>query len=401
MRSIDRRLGVPLCFVLSCLHGFRKIFRKPKLIQNPGRILFIELSEMGSMVLAYSLFKKTREMFPDAELYFLTFKENRYAVDILGIIPEENVITLSSRSFFSFLFSSVGAVRKLRKRKISVAVDMELFARLTAILSYFSGAKNRIGYFRYHSEGLYRGNFLTHKVAFNPHIHMAQNLLNLIYAIASSPGDLPLTKKLLEDGDIFIPKIQVSETDKEKMFERLQEENANIRKAKKIVLLNPNASDIVPLRRWPIENYIELAKKLLKHEGVHIIITGVESEKEPAVALHDALGSARCMNFAGKTSFFELIALYNIAHILITNDSGPVHFSVMTDIKTFAFFGPETPKLYGPLGKKCRVFYTNYSCSPCISAFNHRKSPCTDNRCLQAITVEDVYAEVRKLIEGD
>lgn len=401
MRSIDRRLGVPLCFVLSCLHGFRKIFSKPKLIQNPGRILFIELSEMGSMVLAYSLFKKTREMFPDAELYFLTFKENRYAVDILGIIPEENIITLSSRSFFSFLFSSVGAVRKLRKRKISVAVDMELFARLTAILSYFSGAKNRVGYFRYHSEGLYRGNFLTHKVAFNPHIHMAQNLLNLIYAIASSPGDLPLTKKLLAEGDIFIPKIQVSETDKEKMFERLQEENANIRKAKKIVLLNPNASDIVPLRRWPIENYIELAKKLLKHEGVHIIITGVESEKEPADALHDTLGSARCMNFAGKTSFFELIALYNIAHILITNDSGPVHFSVMTDIKTFAFFGPETPKLYGPLGKNCRVFYTNYSCSPCISAFNHRKSPCTDNRCLQAITVEDVYAEVRKLIERD
>ena len=107
------------------------------------------------------------------------------------------------------------------------------------------------------------------------------------------------------------------------------------------------------------------------------------------------------MNFAGKTTFFELIALYGIAHILITNDSGPVHFSVMTDIKTFAFFGPETPKLYGPLGKNCRVFYTNYSCSPCISAFNRRKSPCTDNRCLQAITVEDVFAEVRKLIEGD
>jgi lipopolysaccharide heptosyltransferase II len=401
MRFIDRRLGVPFCFLLSCLHGIRKVFSHPKRVPNPESILFIELSEMGSMVLAYSLFQKTKELFPDAKLYFLTFKENRYAVDILGIIPEKNVITLSSRSFLSFLFSAFGAVRKLRKRKIRVAVDMELFARLTAILSYLSGAQNRVGYFRYHSEGLYRGNFLTHQVAFNPHIHMAQNLLNLVYAITSPPGDLPLTKKLLSERDIVIPKIQVAETDKKKMFEKLQEENANIRKAKRIVLLNPNASDIVPLRRWPIENYIELAKRFLKHKGVHIIITGVESEREPADALQGALRSERCVNFAGKTSFFELIALYSIAHILITNDSGPVHFSVMTDIKTFAFFGPETPKLYGPLGKNCRVFYTNYSCSPCISAFNHRKSPCTDNRCLQDITVEDVYAEVRKLIDRD
>ena len=285
MRFIDRRLGVPICFLFSCVHGIRKIFSKPKLIPNPESILFIELSEMGSMVLAYSLFQKTRELFPDAKLYFLTFKENRYAVDILGIIPEENVITLSSRSFFSFLFSAVGAVRKLRKRKIRIAVDMELFARLTAILSYLSGAQNRVGYFRYHSEGLYRGNFLTHRIAFNPHIHMAQNLLNLIYGVTSPPGDLPLTKKLLSERDIIIPKIQVSEKDKERMFERLQEENADIRKAQKIILLNPNASDIVPLRRWPIENYIELAKKLLKHSGVHIIITGVASEKEPGDVL--------------------------------------------------------------------------------------------------------------------
>ncbi len=398
MRTIDRKVGIPICFFLSIIHGIGKIFSKPKIIKKPRRILFIELSEMGSIVLAYSLFKKTKELFPGAELYFLTFKENRHAVDILGIIPKENVVTVSSRNIFSFLLSSISATWKLRWKNISVAVDMELFARLTAIISFMSGAKNRVGYFRYRNEGLYRGNFLTHRVAFNPHIHMAQNFLNLIYAVQSSQKDLPLTKKPLADQDIVLPKIRLSEAIRMKMIKKLQGENKNIIHAKKVILLNPNASDIVPMRRWPLMNYVELARRLLKHDGVYIINTGVKSEKKYGEIMHQALGSTRFINLVGRTSFSELISLYDIADILITNDSGPVHFSALTNIKTFAFFGPETPKLYGPLGDNCYEFYSDYSCSPCISAFNHRKSPCNDNKCLKAITVEEVYRKVKLFI---
>ncbi len=398
MRLVDRRLGVPVCLALSCVHGLRKIFSKPRFIKKPNKFLFIELSEMGSILLAYSLFKKTKEFFPGAELYFLTFKENRYAVDIMGVIPEKNVMTINSNNFFSLLGTTIGTLWKLRRKKISVAVDMELFARFTAILSYLSRAKNRVGYFRYHNEGLYRGNFLTHKVSFNPHLHMAHNLLNLIYAVSFSPEDVPLSKKQVKEEDIVFFKRSTAENARKALLKKLKEENETIIKAKKIVLLNPNASDIVPLRRWPLENYKELAQLLLQHEGVYIIITGVESEKKDADIICDAVNHERCINFAGKTTFYELIDLYNVADVLITNDSGPVHFSSMTDIKTFALFGPETPKLYGPLEKNCRVFYSNYACSPCISAFNHRKSPCNNNMCLKEISAADVYNEVKQVL---
>jgi ADP-heptose:LPS heptosyltransferase len=398
MRLIDRRMGAPICLALSFVHGLRKIFRRPRFIKKPNKFLFIGLSEMGSILLAYSLFKKTKEFYPEAELYFLTFKENRRAIDILDVVPEENVITINSNNFFSLLGTSIGAIWKLRRRKISVALDMELFARFTAILGYLGGAKNRVGYFRYHNEGLYRGNFLTHKVAFNPHLHMAHNLLNLIYAVRSSPEDVPLSKKQVLEKDIVFPKRKIAENARKMILKRLEQENENIIKAKKIVLLNPNASDIVPLRRWPLENYAELAQLLLQHEGVYIIITGVGSEKKDARIICDAVSPERCINFAGRTTFYELIDLYNIADVLITNDSGPVHFSSLTDIKTFALFGPETPKLYGPLGKNCHVFYSNYACSPCISAFNHRRSPCNDNMCLKEISVMEVYNEVKQVL---
>jgi ADP-heptose:LPS heptosyltransferase len=391
-------VGVLICLFISIVHGIGKIFIKPRLLKNPKNILFIQLSEMGSMVLAYSMFKKTKELFPKAKLHFLTFNENRHAIDILGVIPERNVMTVSSRNLFSFVFTSIGAIWKLRLMKISVAVDMELFARSTAILSFMSGAKNRVGYFRYHNEGLYRGNFLTHRVEFNPHIHMAQNFLNLIYAVRSSSKDVPLTKKPLNEQDIVLPKVKISETAKMRMIKRLQDENKYIVHAKKIILINPSASDIVPMRRWPLTSYIELARLLVKHEGVYVIITGVQSEKKHADILHQTLRSMRCLNMAGETSFSELLSLYEIADILITNDSGPVHFSTMTNIKTFAFFGPETPVLYGPLGPNCFVFYSDYSCSPCISAFNQRKSPCNDNKCLKTITAPEVYRKVKLLL---
>jgi ADP-heptose:LPS heptosyltransferase len=398
MRKIDRSVGVPLCFLISLVHGFRKRIRKPKLIKDPKKILFIEMSEMGSIVLAYSLFKKTKELWPEAELYFLTFEETRYAIDILDVLPEEKVITINSSHFFALLYSTISALWKLRRIGIKLAVDMELFARFTSILSYLSGAKNRVGYFKFHNEGLYRGNFLTHKVAFNPHIHITHNLLNLIFAVVSTEPDVPFTKKKIEEKDIALPRLKISEEAKRKIRAKLAKENREIAHARKIILLNPNSSDIIPVRRWPLERYVGLSKRLLEHSGVYIVLTGTEAEKSEADKMRDAVGSERCINFSGKTTFSELMALYSISDILITNDSGPAHFSVLTGIKTFVFFGPETPRLYGPLSENSHVFYSDYACSPCVSAFNHRKSACIDNKCLKSISVEEVYSEVKKSI---
>jgi len=76
---------------------------------------------------------------------------------------------------------------------------------------------------------------------------------------------------------------------------------------------------------------------------------------------------------------------------MLSNDSGPPHFASVTDMPAFVFFGPETPKLYGPLGQATPI-YAGLACSPCVSASNHRKTPCEDNVCLQVITPEQVFS---------
>ena len=61
----------------------------------------------------------------------------------------------------------------------------------------------------------------------------------------------------------------------------------------------------------------------------------------------------------------------------------PGHFAAITDMPTFVIFGPETPALYGSLGKTTPI-YAGLACSPCVSASNHRKTACMDNVCLRA-----------------
>jgi ADP-heptose:LPS heptosyltransferase len=61
-------------------------------------------------------------------------------------------------------------------------------------------------------------------------------------------------------------------------------------------------------------------------------------------------------------------------------------------------FGPETPALFGPLGRHTHVIWGELSCSPCVNVLNHRFSPCNDNVCMQRITVEQVYAEVNDVL---
>ncbi|MFC2159069.1 glycosyltransferase family 9 protein [Acidobacteriota bacterium] len=399
MRAIDRRMGVPLCFLLSCINGLRQIFRhRTRGGVPPEKVLYIELSEMGSIVLAHSLLKKVEHDYPQAKPYFLTFAENRYAIDTLKIIPEDNVLVIRKDNFFQFAISSVQTIFRLRRMKIDISFDMELYSRFTAIFGYLIGARSRVGYHRYNNEGHYRGNLLTHRVPLNPHLHMAYNLLNLAEAVQTPKEEIPRPKTTWKSETISLPRIEIQAEVRQSIQNRLKGFNPDIKYAQKIILVNPNASEMVPLRRWPLENYTELSRRLMENDGVFILLTGIQSERAEAEMICSVLDSDRCLNLAGQTTFEELLALYDTANILITNDSGPAHFSGLVDIMTFVFFGPETPRLYGPLGKDHHVFYSDFSCSPCVSAFNSRKSPCNNNRCLQAISVDEAYGQIKKYL---
>lgn len=383
MRKIDRYIGVPLCYTLSAintLNPFKK--QSPKQI---NKILFIQISEMGSAVSISPAIELTKKRYPNAEIHYLMFSEMAEILTLLNQVKPENIHTINN-NLASLPFSTLAQAIKLRTKGFDIIIDLELFSRYSSILSYLIGAKDIIGFNKFYMEGLYRGNFQTKKIIYNHAKQIAINVLACVEAIEHPRNEIPLLKQQLNP--IYPKKITSKKEEKQEIKNRL-----GIKKGK-IIILNPNASLLMPLRRWPIENYAALAKKLLKDPNNNIVLIGSKKEAQDTRKLKELINNERCIDFAGKTTLKELITLYNISDVIVSSDCGPAHFAALTDIKIIVMFGPENPACYAPLSKNLDVLYADLACSPCVSAYNHRKSACNNNKCMHAITVDEVYSEV-------
>ncbi len=392
-RAIDRYLGVPICWLLS---GVNRIISNDPDGVPPKRIVIILLSEMGSLVLAQPMFMRLKEQYPDATLHMLMFAKNREVLDLLDVMPRENVITLDDSSAKSLIKDSIKAILTMRKLKIDAAIDCELFARISSIFSYLSGATFRVGFHRHTQEGLYRGNFMNRAITYNPYRHLTQQFLSLAAALES---DTTPTNKLLPEP--YTGKTPVLEFPDEELLQTTRELHNFYPtiKDKKLVLIYPSGG-ILPIRAWPLQHYCELAKKLLA-EGYAVGVIGLKSDRAIAQHVVEYCKDTACVNLAGYTrSVRHLLAVFHRASLLVTNDGGPGQFAALTPkLPTIIFFGPETPALYKSLGNNSYCFYRGLPCSPCLTAYNHRSSPCDgDNQCLKQISPQQVLAKAHEML---
>lgn len=393
MRKVDRFVGIPLCFCLQLFYGVRELFAKPDKCK-PRNVLLIELSEMGSAILVDPAMRKLQKQ-GDCELHFVIFKSNVASLQILKTVSNENIFTIRNDNLVTLALDSLAFLGWCRKKQIDTVIDLEMFSRFTALLNRLSGAVNRVGFQAFHDEGLYRGNFLTRPVLYNSHQHISRNFIALANAALSEVEEHPFSKQLVHDDEVQLMQVQSTDHDLAVVDEKIRSLYASFSKSSmRIVLINPNASELLPQRRWMADRYARVITGLLQRfDDVLVVITGAPGEREQAEALRIAVNHERCVNSAGVFAFAELVPLYNSSRLMLTNDSGPGHFSAVTALRTFVIFGPETPALYGSLGNSTPI-YAGLSCSPCVSASNHRKTSCTDNQCLKAISPESVLAQL-------
>jgi hypothetical protein len=204
-----------------------------------------------------------------------------------------------------------------------------------------------------------------------------------VAALDAAPEDLPLVKLPVDGFEETAPTFVPGKEETVKVRRILgQAFPAAIEGP--IVLLNPNASDMLPLRKWDTQNFVRLGRRILQEiPNTVLIITGAPSERESAERVCLEIGSDRTVCLAGKTTLRELLVLYTLADTLVTNDSGPGHFASMTDIHSIVLYGPETPGLFGAIGGRSHIIHAGLACSPCVNVFNHRFSPCKNNLCMQ------------------
>ena len=403
MRKLDFWLGIPLTFGVSLvlwpldrMLNFFKVQAPSTSARRRGRVLFIELSEMGSAILADPALRKVSR---NHDVYFVIFKRNAVSLRLLGTVPDDRIFTLRDTSLWALAMDTLKFIYFCRKTKITASVDLELFSRFTALLSAFSGASLRVGFHPLRGEGLYRGFIINRPLAYNPHIHITKNFMALAECL-EDPESSPYARRKVEDHEVYIPDPAPNHSLRSRVKSILETSwsASALNTTTQLLIVNANAGDLLPQRRWPSEAFVDLTQKICERfPEVRIGFTGSVSEKPFVDQLVNNIGRSNVASLAGLFSFEELPSLYQFASLIVTNDSGPAHFASACGLKTFVLFGPETPTLYGPL-KNATSLTAGLACSPCVSASNHRDSRCADNQCMKQLRPSFVFGEIEKFL---
>jgi ADP-heptose:LPS heptosyltransferase len=382
MKTIDRWVGLPACWMLG-LFRFLLGDNPPEKIE---RVLVIKFWGMGSMVLALPVFKALREAYPGAQIGFATIGKNREFVDILKISDRQIYLDLPSNPALVFA-AILSFFYKLRRFHPNIVIDLEYLTRFSALAAFFSGAQKRVGF---HSWDVWRGKLHNVRVPFSPYWHASENFLNLVRK--TSGKDFKL------DFDFSLPQNRDAAG---RLAKKLGE--LGLADKKRLIAVNPNASTIALERRWPPEHFIRLIGDIMDADLGSPVLIGSEDEREFVESLRARLKAPdQAPNLAGKLRLDELIELLRQTELLITNDSGPLHLAELLRTKTVSFFGPETPALFGPLGKGHKVLFRGIDCSPCITVYNAKTVRCIRKvpECVAGISPEEALLAVKEVLGG-
>ena len=399
-RWLDRWVGIPLCAAVSSFDALKNRGKPVSTeVSAPRAIVVILLSEMGSLVLAHDMFARLKSRYPDAQLHALLFGKNREILDLMAVIAPTNVHVVDDKSLPGLLRSLWKALTDLRRANIDVAIDCELFSRISSLLSYASGASVRVGFHRHTQEGLYRGSHINRAVPYNPYQHISAQFLTLARAVDSvavPKSKLPVMVQTKPPPHVRLDAALITNIEA-----RMATDFPAIG-GKPLVLVYPGGG-ILPIRAWPLASYTALCEGLVA-DGCAVAVIGLKEDqalaRELVASVRASAQNSSVIDLTGYTrSIAELLALFHKASLLVTNDGGPGQFAALTPIWTVMLFGPETPSLYAPLSPKCYSFYSQWPCSPCLTAYNHRSSFCDgDNQCLKVIAPEAVLAKARECL---
>ena len=140
------------------------------------------------------------------------------------------------------------------------------------------------------------------------------------------------------------------------------------------------------LKQWPEGAFADLTGRLTREVGVKVVLSGGPSDVD-RVRRIAALSGVDPVILAGTTTLKEMAALFKMAHVVISADSGPLHVASAVGANVLGLFGPTDPDITGPRGQgRIKVLRRDTRCNraPCYYL------ECADNTCMKSLTVDDV-----------
>lgn len=355
--------------------------RKPERL---GKVLVIKLWAIGEVVMATPVLEALKRHYPDCTVHILVGKtslpvvENNPFCDKVIPIEEDIFLRLKIRQILRL-------ARDLKREGYDTAIVLHQFF-LFGVFAWLAGIPVRAGIDR-RGEGF----ALTVKAMPSPKpIHRVQENLSVVGALGVKTEGLAA-------------RIWLAPEALERAGNMLKE--AGCRGGKVVVMLptggqNAPAATLsanIVTKRWPVELYAELARRLTE-EWHCVIVLGGAAETGLEVSFKDTQASV----MIGKTDLATTIGLIGRADAVVTNDSGPMHIAAALGRPMVAIFGPTDSRILGYQSEKAVILTSNTECSPCYreDLFPGVVPECEHQKCMRSVTVEMVHEAVRRLLEG-
>lgn len=364
MKFIDEVLGPPVCLIFNFYNALKKPFLKYKLEPNQvSNIVLIKFFGMGSILLSGPMMRALKNKFPKAKIIFLTFSSNIEICRRINLIDE--VVYIETGDFAKFVITMTKAILKIRRERCEISIDLEFFSKFSTLVQYLCNSRIRVGYFLIQIgillKMMWRGNLLTNNVYYNPHRHVSEAFLALAKSVGAYTSDLSPAV------------ISIPNEDRTRLNNLLFA--LGINQDDYLVTLNINASQLCLERRWPLEKFAELTKRIVNHSGIKIILIGDMQDKAYVNLFVKIMKNVpRLFNLSGRLDIGMLIALLEKSKLFITNDSGPLHIASSLGVSTVSFFGPETPERFSLGERNTQYFIQGHIVAP-ASMFIIRKPP--------------------------
>ncbi len=336
-------------------------------------ICIFQTSFIGDSVLTTPLVQKTAALFPKAKIIVVTRPDTKEIFENLKEVSKVIVVDKRGLGKISSVFKTAKLIRDTRA---DVILSPHRSFR-SALIAWLSGVKIRIGFDN--SEAPF---FYTRTIPFSWLVHDVERNLLLLQGIVSEnfkPADL----KMEAAG-------KNAEEDVKKLLTSFGLEGKT--------LVGVHAGSVWPTKCWPYEKYAKLITRLETELGLTAVLVGAKKDLDLGEQII-RLSHSHSVNFCGKTTLTELMALMRHFKLFITNDSGPMHIATAFGVPTLGIFGPTTKELgffpYGPGNRVVEV--KGLPCRPC-ALHGGKKCPLGHFKCMNDISVEEVFNTVKEML---
>jgi|ETNmetMinimDraft_16_1059900.scaffolds.fasta_scaffold02118_4 ADP-heptose:LPS heptosyltransferase len=391
-RKIDKYIGPVLGILLLCLFFVVKLFRpipKKKASNQVKEVIFIKFFGFGSILLAAPSIRLIKSHYTNSNISILTTTGNSQLCQMLQLFDQIYVTDIDS--FQKFIISLSKSYIKILRTPPDIVVDLEFLTNFSAIVTLSLRLLCNIsGSYGFNATKRWRNSIYDKAVVFDHSLHIVNSFKKIYLSIINiKTGGGPALSFSKEKKSLLSH--QSSDA-----MKYIYQNNPGFRECTYLIAVNINAGNLCLLRRWPKSHFRELIDILTMNPRIGIILIGGPGEGAYVNGLMSEIGEhSRIVDISEKTSLESLTGLFVQCNLLISNDSGPLHLAFVLGTPSISLFGPETPRLYAPVGVEHRHLYSEIWCSPCINIYNSKMTNCFNNECMRSISPR----EVAKMVE--